>query len=187
MGGAFSVVSSNNATQTEVPEAVEMGTQTEKTILMIDPALWFSRIVNNIIMDKIGNKIEGDIGYDTISLKLFVISLFVIIMLYLIYVLVFGSMRFIKNYPAGKSKELKYKMIEREYTLGIIEYWYDFGYKNESNFTILKIVMLFYSLLIFIGYYLTGDAGTKMMSSIIMIVIIVIVYLLFVMPYNNLD
>jgi hypothetical protein len=165
---------------TEMPD-----NKVSETILMLDPALWFSKKVNDIVMNKLGKKIEGEIGYHTISLELFIVSLITIFVLYIIYVLVLGGMRYIKNYPAGKSNDLKKKMKDEDYTLWILEYWFDVGYRNESNFSMLSLVMCLYILFTFYGYYLVGDTRNNIMSSMVMIIVIILMYLVYIMPYNN--
>lgn len=153
--------------------------------IILDPALTFSSYVNDLIGYIFNKKlIEEDVSYHNVNYKLFITSIVVIVICYLIFVLVVGTMLYKNNYPASKSKELRKKMIDEEYSLWILEYWYDFGYINESNFSILKISIFVYILFILYGYYLTGAMKDKLLPSVIGIVIL-LVYLVYIMPYNN--
>lgn len=153
--------------------------------IILDPVITFSSYVNDLIGYIFNNKlIEEDVSYYNLNYKLFITCIVVIVICYLIFVLVVGSMLYKNNYPAGKSKELKKKMIDEEYNLWMLEYWYDFGYINESNFSILKICIFIYILFILYGYYLSGSMKYKLLPSVIAIVIL-LVYLVYMMPYNN--
>lgn len=169
--------------ETQTEEDGEIGT--EEKVLMLDPAITFSSYVNDLIGYIFNKKlIEEDVSYHNVNYKLFITCIVVIMICYLIFVLVVGTMLYKNNYPAGKSKELRKKMIDEEYSLWILEYWYDFGYINESNFSILKISIFVYILFILYGYYLTGAMKDKLLPSVIGIVIL-LVYLVYIMPYNN--
>ena len=174
-----------NAFEDPIDAETNMINNTVNDEIILDPAITFTSYVNDLIGYIFNKKlIEEDVSYHNVNYKLFITCIVVIVICYLIFVLVVGTMLYKNNYPAGKSKELRKKMIDEEYSLWILEYWYDFGYINESNFSILKISIFVYILFILYGYYLTGVMKDKLLPSVIGIVILLI-YLVYIMPYNN--